>query len=458
MNSKIFRNQKVAVLGFEINGFDSVEFLLKQKAQITVYDKKNNTDIDLKGYDKKGVKFILGPDYLKDGLTNYTYVFRSPAVYPYLPEIVESQNKGVIVTSPLKVFFDLCPGTIIGVTGTKGKGTTSTLIYEMLRATGMDTFLAGNIGKPVLGLLPYLTKKSVVVLELSSFQLMDLTKSPHIAVVLNITTDHMDWHKNRKEYVEAKTQIARHQGKKDFAVLNFDYKDSKSFEKLTKAHKLYFSRTKVVEGCYVKNRSIILDIGDNKIVIGETGKLLLRGEHNWENVCASCLGAYLAGASIDSIKQTVFSFKGLEHRLELVGTVKGINFYNDSFSTNPQTTIAAIKSFSEPMTLILGGSDKGLNYDELGMVISNTKNINAVVLIGFISDIIKKSLLKYNFNGNLIELGSLDIKEVISKCIEYTPYGGVVVLSPATASFDMFKDYKDRGNQFKEAVKRLPLS
>lgn len=453
-----FGGKKVAILGFEINGVDAAEFLLKHGADITVFDKKTKEDLDLKDYDKKGVKFVLGPDYIKTGLTDFDYIFRSPAIYPFIPELKEAERSGVKVSSPIKLFFDLCPAKVIGVTGTKGKGTTCTLIYEILKKAGYKVHLAGNIGKPVLELLPKLTTKSYVVLELSSFQLIDMTKSPNISVVLNITTDHMDWHKDRKEYIEAKTQIVRHQRQNDFAVLNYDYSDSKSFEKLTNAKTFNFSRSKKVNGCYVDNGKIKLNVEDKIYDVGNANKLLLRGEHNWENVCAAVCASYLTGASIDSIKQTVFSFKGLEHRLELVDTVNGVSFYNDSFSTNPQTTIAAIQSFKEPTTLILGGSDKGLDYDELGKVIAGSKSINAVILIGSISGIIKKSILKYGYKETLIDIGSPSMSEIVNRCIEITPKGGVVLLSPATASFDMFKDYKDRGKQFKEAVKKLPFA
>lgn len=453
-----FKDKKVAILGFEINGADAADYLLSQGADITVFDRKTKEELDLKGFDKRGVNFILGPDYLKGGLNKFDYIFRSPAVYPYISELTEAQKKGVEITSPIKLFFDLCPGKIIGVTGTKGKGTTCTLIYEILKKTGKDVYLAGNIGKPVLEFLPKLTKDSFVVLELSSFQLMDMTTSPHVAVVLNITTDHMDWHKDRKEYVNAKAQIVKYQTEKDFTVLNYDYEDSKNFEVLTKSHKFYFSRSKKINGCYVEKGTIKINVESTEHNLGRVDKLLLRGKHNWENVCAASLAAYLAGAHVDSIKQTIFSFKGLEHRLELVRKINDKSFYNDSFSTNPQTTIAAIRSFTEPTTVILGGSDKGLNYDELGKEISKSTNVKVVVLVGFIANVIKKSITEANFKGKLVKLDKPPMSEIVKKCFELTPRGGVVLLSPATASFDMFKDYKDRGNQFKEEVKKLPTA
>lgn len=450
-----YKNKNVAILGWGINGLDAYQFLQKQKASITIIDKKEEKELNFSEIEKDKVRLILGKSYLNEGLIKYDYIFRAPGVYRYLPEIIEAEKNKVIVTSAVKLFFDLCPGKIIGVTGTKGKGTTSTLIYEILEKYRKDIYLAGNIGEPILELIPRLTKNSWVVLELSSFQLIDLKRSPHIAVVLNITEDHMDWHKNRIEYVEAKRNIVKYQNKKDFAVLNYDYPTSRGFSRHTDAGKRYFSVNNKIKGIYVKNGAIVIEEEGNKIEIGKTANLLLRGKHNWENICAASYAAFLAGASIDSINKTIYSFKGLEHRLELVGEINSIKFYNDSFSTNPQTTIAAIKSFTEPITLILGGSDKGLNYDDMGKKITDNKNILNIILIGDIANTIGKSLSKARFTRNIVRLGKMDIKMITKRCLQITPKDGIVLLSPATASFDMFEDYKDRGKQFKEAVKLL---
>lgn len=459
-----FKNKKVAILGFGIEGKDLAKYLLKKGARITVFDRKNEKELDLSEVDKRRLKLVCGENYLEKGLKSFDIVFRSPGVYRYIPEINSAEKSNVEISSLTKLFFELSPARIIGVTGTKGKGTTSTLIYKILKETGKDVYLAGNIGKPYLEFLSKLTPKSWVVLELSSFQLIDLTKSPNIAVVLNITTDHLDWHKDRNEYIKSKIRLVEFQNAKDYAVLNYDYKTSRNFSKHTKAKLYYFSRINKVNGVYVKNGKIILEEGSlqerlrkkgKKWEVGDTKNLLLRGQHNWENVCAAVCAAYLAGADLNSIRKVVFSFKGLEHRLELVGEINSVSFYNDSFSTNPQTTIAAIKSFKEDLTLILGGSDKGLNYDKLGKVIANAQNIKNVILIGEISPIIQKSIQKAKYKGNLILLNQSVMSKIVNKAIEVTPVNGVVLLSPAAASFDMFKDYKDRGNQFKEVVRSL---
>jgi len=463
----VFKNKKIAILGWGINGLDAYNFLKEKDADIAIYDHKDESDLELSQVDKRKVKLILGKYYLKYGLRDFDYIFRAPGVYRYLPQIVDAEKKGVVVTSVIKVFFELCPAKIIGVTGTKGKGTTSTLIYKILKECRKDVYLAGNIGMPVLGLLQKLNDNSIIVLELSSFQLIDLEKSPSIAVVLNITEDHLDWHKNRNEYVEAKRNIVSHKGIIS-AVINNDYKTSKDFVSSAdkNANVSWFSVKRRVKGCFVnESREIILNLQghpDSDVVICKTGDLLLRGLHNWENACAAVCAASLAVKTIDNLKikaeKVLMSFKGLEHRLELVGGVAGVKFYNDSFSTNPQTTIAALKSFDEPLTLILGGSDKGLNYDDMGKVISSRENVVNIVLIGDIAYKIRDSLLRAGYSGKILELAKSGMSKIIEQCIGLTPKGGIVLLSPATASFDMFEDYKDRGKQFKNAVIKLSKS
>ena len=448
-----FNKKKVAIVGWGINGLDAVKYLLKLGAEITILDQKETKELDFSGFENSKVKFVLGSNYLKNGLNNFDYIFRSPGVYRFLPEIIKAEKNNVVVTSTLQLFFDLCPARIIGVTGTKGKGTTSTLIYEILKEDCKDVYLAGNIGYPMLELLPQLTRKSWVVLELSSFQLIDMKKSPYIAVVLNITEDHLDWHKDKRQYLDSKRNIVRYQKISDIAIINSDYEVSRSFEKDTQSSNIYyFSKVKKVKGCYVENGTIKLYLDKKAELVGRTDRLLLRGVHNRENIIAAILAGKKAGTSLRSIKSAVYTFKGLEHRLELVRTYNGVTFYDDSFSTNPQTTEAAINSFEEPITIILGGFDKQLNYDEMSKVFSKRSNIVNVVLVGDIAKKMEKSLLKFKFSGNIINMDKTVMKDVVEKCFKVTPKGGVVLLSPASSSFDMFKDYKDRGNQFKKAV------
>lgn len=446
-----FRGKKVAVLGFGLEGQDLCQFLLKKKAEITVFDQKTANELG-RGYKKfkqAGIQFKLGKNYLKEGLVGFDYIFRSPGFYRFLPEIVEAEKKRAIVTSATKLFFELSPAKIIGVTGTKGKGTTATLIYKILKEDGQDVYLAGNIGQPMLSLLPKLKSSSFVVLELSSFQLIDFEKSPNLAVVLFVTPEHLDYHKDKDEYIQAKANIVGHQKKSDFAILNADNLISFSFASITLAKIFCFSRKKKVNGAYVQKGKIF--VFDK--IIGETKNLKLRGEHNWENVCAAALAATIAGAKLKALKKAVFSFTGLGHRLELVRRFKGVEYYNDSFSTTPETAIAAIRAFKKPIILIAGGSEKGSDYTQLGKEISHSP-VKTVILIGEMAGRIKEACQRAKFKGQII-FRPKNMREIVNLALKEAKPKDIVLLSPACASFDMFKNYKDRGEQFKKYAKAL---
>jgi len=350
-----FIDKTIAVLGLGQEGIDLILWLAKNTSncQIIVYDQKEKSDLKENLDQIKSVKlagYSFGKDCLKEDLTKFDIIFRSPGIHRLHPALIKAAKHGVLISSPTKLFFDLCPAKIIGITGTKGKGTTTTLIHSILKQSGKNSYIAANIGKPTLQLLSKLKPNDYVCLELSSFQLQDLTISPYIAVVLNITSEHLDIHKNTQEYRQAKQNIVAHQTKKDLAVINADYLVSKDFAKKTQAQIYYFSRKQSTNGCFVKNQQIILNINNKKELIGDTDKLLLRGQHNWENITAAITAAKLAGASLSAIKDSIFSFKGLEHRLELVREISNRKFYNDSFSSTPETAIAAINSFTEPTT------------------------------------------------------------------------------------------------------------
>ena len=405
-----FVNQKIAILGMGEEGQDLLAWLKinTHHCRIKVFDKI--TTVNLTGFD---------------------LIFRSPGFWRLHPMFKKAEANNIIISSATKLFFDLCPCPIIGVTGTKGKGTTASLITRILKRSGRSVYLAGNIGKPMLSLLPRLKSTDWVCLELSSFQLQDLTVSPHIAVILNITSDHLDIHQDVNEYRQAKTNILRYQKPDDYAVINGDYQTTKSMTALTKAKVSFFSR-----------HDLSLD----------HHRIQLRGEHNLENIAAAIAVTQLVGVDDQSIKQAVYSFKGLEHRLELVQEVKGVKYYNDSFSTTPETAIAAIKAFTEPMILILGGSDKGSDYRQLGQTIINHPRLKAVILIGQMGSKIAQAMAGYP--GKIIS-GGRTMLQIAQQAFRLAETGDVVVLSPACASFDMFVNYKDRGDQFKAYVKKL---
>ncbi len=444
------RNKRIAVLGFGIDTSDLIAWFLEQGISFTVCDE--NESVVIPDNLKSKSELRLGKDAFAK-LTDFDVIVRNPAIYRYRKEIIEAENKGVEITSKIKIFFDLCPAKIIGVTGTKGKGTTSTLVYQILRDAGKEVFIGGNIGLGIFDFLPTLTKNSWVVLEMSSFQLIDLHKSPHIGVHLMTTTDHLDWHVSSEEYVRAKGNIFKWQKLEDFAVVNADYPNSRKNGELGAGKKYFFSRKERQQpGAYLKDQAIYLD--DEKLI--DISEIRLRGEHNQENIMAAALAARLAGVNLPTIVQTIKNFRGLEHRLEEVATVGGVTYFNDSFSTVPETAIAAVKAFKEPIILIAGGSDKGSDFTELGKVIAESKNVKAVILIGLMTEKIREAIHKHTNKPEFqIVTGLKTMKEIVKTAKALAKAGDVVLLSPAAASFDMFKSYKHRGQEFKEQVLKL---
>lgn len=431
-----FKGKKIAVIGEGLEGKSSASFLKRHGAEVEIRDKTQ------------------GENYLKD-LDKLDFIVRSPGVR--ISELITHNSELITpkITSQTKLFFDLCPAKVIGVTGTKGKGTTSTLIYEMLKKEGFDVYLGGNIGVPPFEFLEKLTPDSWVVLEMSSFQLQDLTKSPHIAVVLMITSEHLDYHKDTLGYVEAKRNIVNHQTQGDFAVVNRDYVASNESDMLTSGKVYYVSREREVEeGAFALGNQIILRINGNTIPVVDTRELLLKGDHNHENACAGAMAAYLAGVRVGTITSVLKTFKGLEHRIELVGKINGVEYYDDSIATNPESAIAAIKAFKEPKVLILGGVTEGSSFAGLGEEISQDPSILAVIGIGKEWPAIKAAIKNPKPHLLLLE-GATSMHQVVEAAYKFAKPGDVVLLSPACKSFDMFKNYKDRGNQFKDQVHNL---
>ncbi len=453
-----FREKLIAVVGTGVEGISSARFLKSVGGLVTLLDQKTERELDpeiVLQAKALEIPIIWKEDFLKE-INRFEIIVRTPGIRPDVPEFLAAKEKGVQVTSNTKIFFDLCPCPIIGVTGTKGKGTTSTLIYQILKRAGKNAFLGGNIGTPALDLLNNLTQNDIVVLELSSFQLFDLEKSPHIAAILMVTCEHLDWHKDSEEYKNAKFNIMKYQNPGNFAVINVDYPVSKEFLNLGQAKKIQVStKDELNSGVFLANEGIYRRIGVAAERVMPVADVGLIGKHNLENVVAAVGVATALNINVMQISQAIKEFKGLEHRLEFVREVSGVKYYNDSFSTTPETAIAALKSFTEPEILILGGSDKGSDYSELGKEIVNSPNIKAIILIGQMGPKIKESIKKAGeFKGEFKE-GAKDMAEIISLAKEIAKEGDVVLLSPACASFGMFKNYKQRGLSFKEAVNKL---
>lgn len=437
-----FKNQKVAILGLGKENIALVEYLVTSGAKVVVGDQKSREELGEYYQQIKDlpIQFRLGPHYL-DHLEDFKTVFRTPGL-PYRNEkIQKAKEKGVEISSQIKLFFDLCPSPIIAVTGTKGKGTTTALIGNILKEAHRDVYVGGNIGSPPIEFIDKLTNDSIVVLELSSFQLQDLEKSPHIAVILDIKVDHLDYHLSRNEYVEAKRNIVKHQTKDDFACINADYLTSIEFASSTLGQVWWFSRRKSIDlGTFVLHNGLVLRTEDDELPVIKIDQIQLRGAHNLENIAAAITASFLAGADPGSIQEAVKGFKGLEHRLEFVREIDGVKFYNDSFSTTPETTMAAIRSFGEPIILLLGGSEKNADYQELTKAIKQ-KNIKLIIPIGGTAKRIIPGI------GEIKSMA-----EAVKIAKEKSSPGDVVLLSPASASFDCFKNYQERGKIFKREV------
>jgi len=482
MSDLNFKGKNIAVLGLGLEGLSSANFLVKNGARVTICEQNPSFAEASEGRGEKekievirrlrklNIDYQFGEDYLKN-LESYDLVVRSPGIKLQTIKKALGKNEAAFdaVTSQTKLFFDLCPCKIIGVTGTKGKGTTSALIYEMLKKQNKDAYLVGNIGSPALDVLDKLNDQSIVIYELSSFQLQDLGKSPHVAVMLMTVPEHLDYHQDIDEYVNAKRNIFRFQKPEDYAIVNCDYPASNEsdVETLGKVYKISREQGVAEDGAYVKDGAVWFrmngKVASNAIQekIIETKDILLPGAHNLENVCAAVIAASLCGVSRENIVSVLKTFKGLEHRLELVDTIHGVKYYDDSFSTTPETAIAAIQAFDNPEILILGGSSKNSDFTKLGRVIRDSGNIKAIIGIGSEWERIKSNINPpaggQRSNMKIIE-GCRNMKEIAQAAFDAAETGDIVLLSPACASFGMFKNYKDRGEQFKSEVLKLRTS
>ena len=470
---KRVEGKKVALLGFGIENISVAKFLLKHKIDFQILDKAPSEKLTGDGQElikSKDLKVKTGDDYMF-GLGKFDLIIRSPGI-PYLTaEIQAAKSSGSEITSSTKLFLDWCPAEVIGVTGTNGKGTTASLIFEILKKSQKSrskadpplaekvksqksqVYLVGNIGTASFDIIEKVEPDDLVVFELSSFQIQDLDRSPDVTVVVNLTDDHLDYHQTLEEYRATKQTVLKNQNKNNSAVLNKDYPECYKLKRFGEAKKYFFSSKEKAKGAYVTDGGdVILTIdGEEKICSQDEIKLL--GRHNLENIAAAAIVGKIFNIPIEEIHQTVINFQGLEHRLEFVREIDGIKFYNDSFSTNPTPTIAAINSFREPITIILGGSKKGADFQKLAKKIK-ASTVKNVILIGIEGRRIRKILEKENIEAKIID-GSKDIKEIVRKAYEVATGSGVVLFSPACASFDMFENYKDRGEKFKNAVMAL---
>lgn len=440
---------KIAILGYGQQGRSAYEYWNKSGNSITICD--HDTSLKL----PPNVTPRLG-EHCLENLHAFDLIVRSPIIHPRA--IAEANGQDILekVTTVTEEFFRVCPAPIIGVTGTKGKGTTSTLITRFLEAAGKRVHLGGNIGIPPLELMQRnITHDDWVVLELANFQLIDLRISPTIGVCVMVAPEHMDWHSDLSEYMGAKQNLFRYQDRDDLAVFNRLSELSADVAYVSPGKKISYEvppeaiKPDEQTGAYVLHDSVYM----NATEVCKVADVALLGRHNLENVCAAVAATWdLIGHRPEVIEAVVKEFKGLEHRLEFVRELNGVKYYDDSFGTTPETAIVAIQAFDEPKVMILGGSDKGAEYGELAFSIKDG-HVHTAILIGVTADKIEASLKAVSFTG--IVRGGQTMADIVATAQAHAQPGDVVLLSTACASFGMFKDYQDRGDQFKQAVAAL---
>lgn len=428
----------------------------EKQAKVTVFDKRMPNAIDkasIAKVEQYGMELFAGENYLQN-LNGFDIIFRSPSCRPDLLEIEKEVEKGAILTSEIEMLLELCPGKVIGVTGSDGKTTTTSLIYEMIKQKGYSCYLGGNIGTPLFDKIEEMKPEDIVVLELSSFQLMNMKVSPEIAVITNISPNHLDIHKSYDEYIEAKKNIFKYQSENGLVVLNYDNDITRKIGEDVHSNLVYFSKQKVDNG-YILDENVIKRCEDGtRRHIANTEDIILRGVHNYENILAA-LAATQNLVDIDTQIKVITSFKGVEHRLELVRELDGVKWYNDSIGTSPTRTIAGLNSFDEKIVLIAGGYDKHLEYEPLAKPIVD--HVDTLILLGQTAEKIHCAVKReLDRQGKTMPIyRCLELEEAVNLARKIAKGGEIVLLSPASAAFDMFKNFAERGKIYKQLVNEL---
>ena len=451
---KNIKEKTILVVGLARSGVSATKWLDRLGAKVIACDRKKEEEISEAVEELRretGCSFCFGrnPDDLvgqADGIV------LSPGIPVDSPFVKKASELGIKVISEVELAYRYCKAPIVAITGTNGKTTTTTLVGEILKASGRNTYVVGNIGVPFTDVAGKATADDVVVAEISSFQLETIDRfQPTVSVMLNITEDHMNRHKTMENYIAVKSRIFKNQDSKGYVVLNGDDKILSRLQPDTKAQVLYFSRKRILSrGAWVENNRIVMDLGKGPEKICHTDDIFIPGAHNLENALAGVLAAGIMGAEPAVIAGVLKEFPGVEHRIEKVATIKGITFFNDSKGTNPDSSIKAIEAMTGPTVLIAGGMDKKSSFS--GFVDAFGEKIKALVLLGETTEIIAKTAEEKGFQ-NIYRVNS--IQEAVERSLTLSAPGYNVLLSPACASWDMFRDYEERGRIFKEAVRTL---
>lgn len=455
--NEYIRFRKVGIIGLGVSNIPLLDYMYEKQARVTVFDEREIDDISKEILDKitnYGFEFSFGKNCLEK-LKNFDIIFRSPSCLPTRKELAEEEKRGAIVTTEIEMLMKMCPCKIVGITGSDGKTTTTSLIYAILNQAGYNTHLGGNIGTPLFTKLSEIKPDDIVVLELSSFQLIGMEVSPDVSVITNITPNHLNIHKDYEEYIEAKKNIFKFQDEKGIVVLNYDNDITRECSKEANGKVIYFSKKERLDDGFIVDEKVIKQCEDKiRRHILNTNEVVLRGEHNYENI-ATALAATSSLVEIEDAVKAIKEFKPVEHRLELVKEIDGVKWYNDSVSSSPTRAIAGLNSFDEEIVLIAGGYDKNLDYTPIAKPI--VENVKTLILLGQTSgkifEAVKKELENQDRELPIYMCNSLE--ETVSIAKKLAKPGQIVLFSPASASFDMFKNFADRGRKFKNIINEI---
>ena len=444
------KEKKVTVIGLARSGYSAAVLLKSLGCQVSVTDKSDSEEIVERALKLKemGIDAEVGK-HTQDFIFGRNLIVTSPGVPDNSNAIIWASEKKIPIISEVELAYQLCPAPIIAVTGTNGKSTTTTLIGQILKDAGKDVIVCGNIGNPFSGEIPKLKKESIVVLEISSFQLQRTKEfKPKVAVILNISQNHLDRHDDFQDYENAKAKILANQDASDYAVLNFDDFNVRKLSNTAKSKTLFFSKFSKVKGSFMRQGKMICAINSGEEEIVDKDSLLLRGEHNLENMMAAVIACRLFDVERDTMAKTLQAFKGLEHRFEFVSAIEGVDFINDSKATSVGAAEQALRSCDKPIILIAGGRDKGSDFSAIKELIR--KKVKKLVLIGEAKTKIKKAIS----NATQIQEAQ-DLKDAVDISFKSASPNDVVLFSPMCASFDMFRDFEHRGETYKEIVRKL---
>ena len=452
VNMKL-KDKNILILGLGISGVSTVKALDKLGARISISDIKEENELKeyISQIDDINVRLYLGTNNVP--LDNIDLIIKSPGIPLTLDIIKKAEKKGIEVITDLELAYRISPNSnFIAITGTNGKTTTTTLTGEFFKESGFSTYVAGNIGVGILWDVVNSKEDSIFVIETSSFQLESTTSfTPKISLILNITPDHLNWHNTLDNYIEAKKKIFKNQGMTEYTILNYDDPLLRNMENEIKSNLIWFSvDNKLSKGVYVEEGYIVINDGNSTKKVLSRDKVKILGKHNLENALASVAIGWIMGLDIDMMKDVLKTFPGVEHRIEYIDTIDGIQFFNDSKGTNSDASIKAIEAVNFPIILIAGGMDKGTEFDDF--ILSFKDKVKALILLGETKKKIRNTAIKHGFNNiYMVE----DMKEAVKKCYQIAEDGDNVLLSPACASWDMYSSFEERGNDFKQEVYSL---